>query len=270
MRGGMILRNFLYLDESLLIEFLAQLEGGVAASETRRTTSDRSRGIRGSLGTSGMAHAGGELRRRTQDEAEFVVHQTRASQFDRLHRLLTEKDALGVAEPSADLKTLARGKMVEVTGPARVLGLGGLSEMLEMLDSLSEVMDPAEIDASELGQIELFRKFLGRATPDIAVSVTTGEPPEEFGAVMKMDAGLEARAELAGEVSMLGKLLRRVEDGQNYVVQDPLGGLLATAPPAARAELLANLDSEEMRGFGVSSPEVAGPAWIVLPVAVYR
>lgn len=87
-----MLRQFLYLDQDLVRDFLAQAEGGLYDETRELSSSQGQHGLEGRLSVGPLA-AGGQRSKSAHAETESVVHQTAPSEFDRLYRNL---DAAGM------------------------------------------------------------------------------------------------------------------------------------------------------------------------------
>lgn len=78
-----VLRQFLYRDDGLVRDFLAQIEGGTSTAEKMTRTARRRTGAKGRVGVP-FADLGGELGSDTEEVTERNVEQTAASDFQRL------------------------------------------------------------------------------------------------------------------------------------------------------------------------------------------
>jgi len=86
-----VLRQFLYRDDDLIREFIAQLEGGVFDEDTRTSRTSGKKTAGGEIGA-GPLRARAEGGRENAEEVARTVRQTGASEFERFHRALEEED----------------------------------------------------------------------------------------------------------------------------------------------------------------------------------
>ncbi|MER7071034.1 hypothetical protein [Terrabacter sp. NPDC000476] len=117
-----------YLDDPMMLSFLAHLEGGVSVEqeETARETGARERGAKARAGAKarmwGVADATidaeGSTNRRDETalESKSTKHHTAASLFNLLYYYLKEDSKLRPVDTSADLEALAPGEIVEIRG----------------------------------------------------------------------------------------------------------------------------------------------------------
>ncbi len=96
-----LLRNFLYLDDRLTSQYLAQLEGGVYDEEAQSTTSGHNRG--GEAGAkAGPLSARGSRGQSTEESTSRTVRQTPEGNYRRLEKLLDEADGLHMKKSMPD------------------------------------------------------------------------------------------------------------------------------------------------------------------------
>lgn len=127
--GAMILRDFLYLNRSMVRTFLAQLEGGVVDEATERQTASGKGGFGGKIGA-GPAALSAEKSKENSVQTEAVVKQVAASEFQRLYDLL-EGDDLVILDEVSDpgvVGELKRKQVLELDGRVRVSGVQQLME----------------------------------------------------------------------------------------------------------------------------------------------
>lgn len=271
----MILRHFLYLDRDLVTEFLAQIEGGVFTEERELSTEGTGRGASGSVGA-GLAKVSAGGRKEQARERERTVRQTAASEFQRLYDVLVERDALTRIEgdASAQVDGVDVGAIVEVVGSWRVPGFSQLAPLIESLQTFQSIVPSADNELVLPTEAEIGLRAIARlaesyeAIPAI-VSPGGGAPALAMTLPAEGDTSV-AQSELAGEATALMKVLRRVRDGETYLVQDPFLGLAAVIPADQRESLMAIFDDPNLATTGVTRPEVQGPAFVVLPIAIYR
>lgn len=117
------LRRFLYLDDDLVTEFIAQLEEGAYDDYSYQQAAESGLQGGGQAGVSGIG-IGGSAGRSAKDEVSFTRTLTPASRFAKLVRLLREGQ--GVEEDPARWATLRRGAIlladaaVDLSGVTRI------------------------------------------------------------------------------------------------------------------------------------------------------
>lgn len=158
--GKMPLRQFLYYDESLVDDFLSQLEGGQAGEIKKREQLQRDRKGELNLGT-GPLRAGGGRGRSVTEETESVIRQGRASNFERLHGFLLSAGELNEIEDDLDAETwnnIKRGSLLEIDTQVTVPQMARLFSdpaAFGNLASLIKTVSPESIDAEGEKVIEM-------------------------------------------------------------------------------------------------------------------
>jgi hypothetical protein len=94
-----VLRQFLYRDDELVLQFLAQLEGGTYDEELV-TEQNQSGGAFGGGVGAGPAKLSAERKKQGSWEASRTVRQTDESRFNRLHMALEERTEI-CAQPAS-------------------------------------------------------------------------------------------------------------------------------------------------------------------------
>lgn len=147
----------IYLDESMMLSFLAHLDGGysmdideqeTAELSTKTGTSVRA-GIRAKLiqfASAELAAEGNTEKTNTgQTDTKRARHHTAASLFNLLYQYLHEDGALHQVAGKADLITIQAGELVEFE--ASYEG-NPLEEMVRLMGSFLQTMDSAKEDKS--------------------------------------------------------------------------------------------------------------------------
>lgn len=137
-----LLRNFLYLDERLTSQSLAQLEGGVYEEEAQTVTAARARG--GEAGAkAGPLTAKGSRGSTAEESASKTMVQTPEGDFRRLERLLEEQDGLQWLDAFDDAiwKSLARGEALRVESVVKVSSVYQATELASSVGPLLGLME---------------------------------------------------------------------------------------------------------------------------------
>jgi hypothetical protein len=265
MPGRLRLRQFVYLDESLTNNFLAQVEGGVYDEESQTSTSgqERKRGAGGNVGPVKAELSGS---RTGQDVTSRTVRQLADGAFTRLADRLEQDDAVQWLEALDDdiWRQLRRGEVLEVeatlTMPTifQIRGLAGnVGPILELMRATGEEIDAEATEglrmASMMGQ--LFKDPVALATP-------SGAP--EYTVILPLDAQWLRvdTSDLHGDVTVFGTLERKLRDGDQWSLLDAVG--LSALPNAQ--EMVDSLEAiTELEGSVVRPP-----AAVLKPVAIYR
>jgi len=264
-----MLRHFNYLDSDTLEQYISEIEDGLVSEETRRELSGGS--TSGGLDAK-IAKVEGEKMHET--ETSRVAKVTDNVRFSRLLKAAElQPDALAwvdVAQPSVDFADIGLGAMVawecELTTPEFVQmtsGAGQAAKALKLATAMqprasalgldtSGLPDPAQI-AAVTGMMEALN------FPHIVVGAEQGSPWKIFA---EIKSEWVKRGELEGSRRIVGKVIRRVEQGTSYD--------LVTIPGA-------NLGNREQRrqaqrgnaGMADKGQTLHGPALELELLAVY-
>jgi hypothetical protein len=129
-----VLRQFLHLDEALVDQFLAQLEGGVAGDEAQRLHEHRGKERGGEAGVAAFGARAGLKAGGTsgsEEEIERTIQQTSESKFARLYDMLEAQGAIDWLErvDAQIWDQLRRGAIVELEASISVSTLARLTNL---------------------------------------------------------------------------------------------------------------------------------------------
>jgi hypothetical protein len=268
------LRDFLYLDRSLVRGFLAQAEQGVVDEATERQTTSGKAGIGGRLGA-GLASVSAEKSKERSLETEAIVRQVAASEFDRLYTILEEQQLVILEEVSeiSMVSEIRRKQFLEVDARIRTSGLHQALDLFSAFTTLAPMMKQfgtdITINESAMSGMQALSSLAGA---DRSLPVIASVPGS---AHFKVGLELNPANSLTGawdvDASVLLKVQRVIRKGERYLVGDPLGGLLKLVPERDRAKLFRSLSTPEARRLGISEDiQIHAPAVVGTPIAIYR
>jgi hypothetical protein len=260
---AMILRQFLYFDEELIDDFLAQLGGG-HYEEERQRSEDR-RAVQGEAGErSGI------------QQVERSVRQIRSSKFERLYNALHSDLDEPVEEvdfaDEASWGRFRRGQIViaecRVSLPSFSKFLGA-AESLEGLIPLMKMFDPDSVDDEAEEAIRGMSALGAIMGKDVVVVAGLAAAPEyRFTCRLKRRNILTTDdGDLEGEVTILGKLQRKLREGERELLLTMPG--ISTLNREQRRDLETQLrgDDDPAQAEDLS---IGYPAAILTPIALYR
>jgi hypothetical protein len=271
----MLLRQFLYLDDRLVREFLAQAEGGTYKERHETSEAEKSGKVGGKIGASLLGvEAGGGVRSTVRSDR--VLEQTAASEFNRLHELLS-KNKLLTEISSIDESTwgaLKRGQFVEIEAAIALSGMAtirhlteGVATVLPVAESLGSGLDPEKRAAFELWQ----RLGVAAPAPWLPVVVRIAG-----GGKYKFRARLDRvflqcdESELVGEAVVVAKLGRKIERGQTLPLEDIIPGIGGLMTDSSRRKMERGLRSNPPAGVSLDEMSLSFPAADLVPLAVFR
>jgi hypothetical protein len=273
----MELRQFAYRDDPLVREFLAQLEGGVFDEDTTVQRSGKRKGASGraSLGPVG---ASADVGRDYAEESRRTTKQTGASEFERLHQLLEQREAIQFLDAIDDniWSQLRRGEIVEIEAVVQPTGLQKVAELFTTLQQLLPFAQAAGVEEtldSEAMTILTFIRDLANANPRDSVPIIVSlasTPKYKFAAQLRTDHLVAGEELLEGEVTVLGKIARKLREGETYMVGAVFAGLEQMLDDKSQRELAEVFEKPEVRALGLASPRLEHPAATLTPIALYR
>jgi hypothetical protein len=215
-----MLKNFIYLNEPALDNYLSALEDGLRGSVEARTAKTSS--VSGKLGVTG-AGIGGDHER--QQEETTSRTDTASARFERLQRLAREDvEASGwvdVVDPETDLSGLGTGALIELECEVFVPEIikmlspgGGLARAVDQIQSLAQIA-PAFgsplIGMPEQGQLDAMKGFASALGGD---AVFVGEPDGTDRRVAGKLLDQYLKVEVEGFARVVGKVSAQWGKGQ--------------------------------------------------------
>lgn len=269
----MILRDFLFLDERAVSQYLEQLEGGAYDEESIRHQGEKGSTFGGGARV-GSLEARAERKAVNNEERSAVVRQTPSSRFSRFHGLVSDADLLQEL-PNLDediWSQLEVGEMVEVSAsltiPDVVKGLDmvqSAQSLLPIVSAFNDLMpNDQRIDRQELATVQdqmpvvsgMANQLAQRAVPCI-VKVAVNPRFQFFTKLPRESLNVPDIERLDGEATVLGKIQRILGKRDSISIDAEVAGI--TLPRAQRRKQAAS-----------SSQEIGHPAAVLTPIAIWR
>lgn len=269
-----MLRNFLYLDAELTLEFVGQLEGGVSLTEKVTSHEAGDKALKASAGLGPVGVSAG-LGQRTNEERERTIDQTPASLFDSLFTALDNAGQVQYlsALDQAIWNQLRRGEVVDIEANVTLAGLTKLFDLAGKLRQLAQVgsMFGTSFDGDSLKSVEqvddLGSLMRGEWVPVIASVI--GAPKYRFLARLNRSKLSVPETELEGEAVVFGKIQRILRQREELPAAEVLPGWSAL-PRDKRRELEASLKQTDVAKLGLGDLTIRAPGAVLMPVAIYR
>lgn len=266
-----MLKQFLYLNDDLVSQFLSQLERGLYEEEEVSRTESQEKKLGGGLGVGPLK---GEAGKTTGDEETVsrTLRQTPESRFDRLMELVREQGPVKLVDAVEERtwNDLKRDEIVEIDGrlstPTMVRMLRaaeGLGDLLPLLQGMGE----ESVDQEGLQALTAVGSLAKATASKTSVIVAVAGTPE-YRFVAEVEAnGLRVPVEdLDGEATLVGKVRRRIREGEKHATFEFFAGQ-SSLPPEVRKEFEDAFEDDEEIGTDIF---VTHPAAIVIPIAIYR
>lgn len=267
----MILRNYLYLDVPTLDNYLSAMEGYQEVEVEETVTQQKKGGVEGNVKVL-KGTAGGE--KTTSRKRKLAT--TNEAKFQRLVDLISEDNEdkeipLLDAFDTGIWNTLQRGEIIEVqanvTVPPMIQYTQAAQSMGSFLDLFKVVGVNISDDPHAEAAIQGFSSIGGileqKPLPILFEAVSTKG--------FRFYAGLERKylqcdldQLLQGEVTIFGKVLRRVEKGKSEVVFDIFQDFTSMVKANRQQRREMDKKQKDLRH------KLKGPAIILAPTAIYR
>jgi hypothetical protein len=260
-------REFLYLNESLVDQFLAQAEDGLYDEVAERERSVGGRKAGGSIGGYGARAEAGVSRDR-ESELSRVRRQTPESRFNRLAHLaeqLSESEYVEVSAADDHIyPVLTAGRLLAAECYVDVPSVGRVLAQPEQVEALFDVMKSfaadqlSDQDQTAMAGIAKLAGSMGGAI------VGTGEiresAPTLIFKLQKQYLRVDDLGDLEGDAVVFGRVARRWPEGESY--------------PILAVPGLNMMSRGERRRMGEAPDDsdmtVPGPGATISVVAIYR
>lgn len=277
----MILRDYKYLDTNRVQDYLSSLDLGVVEELTQRIRSGSGKEGGGGINIQALS-LGGKGHSQEETETEQTIRITAQHLFHRIYEELGDGIEIFDEDMPIDIKNLRKGQVVEVTRefyPSPVNQVfDSFVEVLKLLDNLGVDQQLGEdVDMQEIMQVvSLFRSDKGdNEVPMVAKPDGQGN---SVILVAKENFFLRTEEEFSGEMTLFGKVQKKIPEGSSLDLLD----LLKVLPPNIRQsdafgtefkQAILKLFEEWPKEFGgpINEEEVIvkGPAVLITPVALY-
>lgn len=274
------LRYFIYLNDEMVSQFLAQVEGGEFDEQKITDQQLSSSGIGGSI-KAGPASAHADRGKSGSSQAETVLRQSGPSRFNRLHGILKkdyELTSLGIADDTI-WDGLEVGEIIEVVATVEIpeflrtmnqmSGLSALAPMFDALTDIAELGFPGlDASAADLKQADDLKKAIPKVD-QLAAAVASSALPvilrladtPKYQCLVLLDRELlrVPASDLDGQVHALVKVDGHVKRGKPERV-----ALISGVPQQSRAQRRAGGSSDS------TTLVLKAPAARASCVAIYR
>lgn len=279
----LILRNFLYLDETTVDQFLSQLENGLI--DGPMTVKDtNSKEASGSAGANLYAFRGqGQITSDASSETERTIRFTPESKFSHLYNLLRDNEYIQplTGFDEATYQQIEVGEVVEVRGNGRLPQWENLKRTISDMSGLLEIMqlagqDPFEDENARLGYEAVTRLSSMQGQESTLVMVTPLNAPKfTIAARLDPDGVMRKKEDLEAEITLLGKVQRVLRPGDLPLQVFRLLPELSTLMNSPEGNRAARRASGKRKGSAsdTSSPWdeiIKYPAIQVQPIAIYQ
>jgi hypothetical protein len=264
------MREFLYLNEVLVDQFLAQVDDGLwdEQQERERRTGERKGG--GSVGIKPVK-VDGKLGSERESEQSRTRRQTPESRFNRLANLVSDTPDDRPIKIDADVTNaysqLSPGRLASVECYVDVPSIGRAIAQADQMQGLLDLMTtfaPDQVSAADREAIQGIGTIAQNMSNDV---ICTGEVDEEMPTFVFRLARKFLRVEmgeLEGEAIVFGNVHRKWPEGDSYPILAVPGLDLMSRADRRKMKANAKKEDEEV------DLQIEGPGITLSPVAVFR
>ena len=274
-QGGKIvlkLRNFLYINDQLLDDYLSAIDGFSYEEETRTERNATSK--QGELNAGIPVFSGkGSASGTAETETQKTVKLTQAAKFQRVFEFL-ENNELKYYEfmDEATWTGILREDFIEVLINIRFSKMKELVNTIEQLEALSQIVQPfveqTIIDAATQQKINAVKGLGVLDKENEITSVFSFENTKDFQMIAYLDEKYfkVSQDNFVGSFYVLCKIQRKISKGEKIELGEVFESLKNI--PMNRAQ-------KRNMPKNINTPAeikdvIKGPAAVVIPVAIYR
>lgn len=259
----MTLRRFLYLDEKLVRESIAQADSGIFEEQTITKTHGKDGKIGGdakALGISARAERG----KVSSEEIGQVLKQTPESQYNRLHVWMEESENLTeifandreVWDSLRSSEAIAVSCEIEISPVARILSA---PDEIAALSNIAGLLGHS-LDESQRAALAGISAFSQSSEQKLIAIGEVEEDAPKIVMTLKKESIRVDLDDLESEVVVVGILNRKIADGERHMLLNLPGMNLM---PRAERRRMAQAPTTNDSLF------VLGPLGIVTPIAIF-
>jgi hypothetical protein len=264
-------RNFLFLDESMLDDFLATIMGHITKGSIDQTEYEK----KGKGGKAGYKIIEGEIASEKSTETKRTLAVTNAAKFQQLYELMEDDDMFMYLD-LFDLETwkkVRRRDIVEAEVSIRLpesfsltQAVDGIAPFLKLMETLGEdpLSDPSTRVAFE-GFSEISKIMEKKPIPLVCESL--GTPGYKYACNLPRKFIRCDLENLVGEATLFGKVKRVIPEGSKYDLFSLLSAFDSFLPSMNQSQQ--GKMKRDMAQQGLAEV-VYGPALIISPLAIYQ
>ena len=264
-------RNFLFLDTSMLDDYLATITGYVVGGAINQVEVEK----RGKGGKAGYKVVEGEITSEKSMETKRTLAITDAAKFQQLYELM-EQDGLFTYLDSFDRETwdsVGRGDIVEAEITLRVPEAFTLSQVMNDLSPFLDLMELIGEDPFADPETRMAFEGFGKLAqwmenkPVPIVGESLGTPGYKFACMLPRKYLRCALTDLQGEATLFGKVKRIIREGSKYDLFSLFPAIGSSLPSLSKQQQIKV--QKELAEKGLAEV-VHGPAFLVTPLAIYQ
>lgn len=261
-----MLREFLYLDSSLVDQYLAQVEGGLYDNERERLGDASSRAAGGGLNVD-IGQDSGNVTTSRSEEVERVRRQTPESRYNRLHDAL-KASFLPLDESSVDVfnqlqlrQMVTADCFVDIPSLSRTLAN---ASALEGVADLMKMFAPEKVNGEVENTLGGLAKLSAFSNGNFVATGELGDGEAKLAFKLSQEALRVPLEELEGEAVVIGRVQKKWPAGQRYSLLNIPGLNMMSREDRRKMEKETKPENQTQGTF------VDGPGASLSVVAIFR
>ncbi|RUT48003.1 hypothetical protein EJP82_02345 [Paenibacillus anaericanus] len=264
----MILRNFLYLDTSVLNDYLSTIEGFIEEGPIDQTETEKSN----KSGKANIKFAEGNLQAETSTETRQKIARTDASKFNNLYDYLAKENLNQFLDAFDDeiWRQIRRGEIIEVPSSITISKVFKMTQDLQSMSPMIDIMqafgqEPFK-DKQESNMFAGISSLGEHATKQNIPIIFESESTRGYSFYTRLQRQYLKTdiSNLEGEADILGKVQKIIPKGKQEEVFSIVPAFDSFLSREQKRKMLSDKKGKNLSDF------IKGPAIVVTPIAIYR
>lgn len=268
----MALRNILYIDNNIINDYVSQIDGYTYEEETIIDSSTKDKSASAGIGFAKF-NSEGKLGKQNAFSSTKNVKITDASKLDKIIKYLEENDELKYYENLTEQlwNDIRRDDFLELLVTPRFSKMREVSNMAKSLNNMINAFQPYMnenmLDDKTKEALSGFES-ISNLNNDSTISCVFNFEDKNYPIVAKLDSNLLKTdvENIKSECYLLCKVQRKIESGKSIELDEIFDEF---------KNLNLNREQKRKMSKNLSNPKelrdsIKGPAFIVIPIAIYR
>ena len=271
----MILRNFLYLNEQMLDNYLSAIEGYIPTKvvRTSKETSSKNAGL--GINVKALSAEAGK-NKSNEIETQMEVEISASSKVQKLIDYLNEDEEIPFYDYMDEeiWNSLHRDQVVEFMGAVRFTKLKELTNAVSDFEKLTDIFQEFSpepfIDANTQKTLQGLKKLSELQNGHEIPCVLSFGDLKEYQVVCYLDKSCfnVGQESFVGDVTILCKIQKKVQKGNNIQLTDIFKSIKEM--PLNREQRRQMPNKKQLETPKEFSDIIKGPAYVVTPIAIYN
>ncbi len=268
-----MLRRIIYANTNILDDYLASIDGGVYEEKKITQNSSSTNGINGGIKASGFS-IGANKGNKIDETVSVNAKENEASKLNRVIEYLEENKELSYYENITDenSKDIIRNSFIEVLIKPRFSKLENMataiSNVKQMVEIVEDLTDETIIKEKDKKAIDNLQKIANEKNKNSTECVFEFAD-KKYPLVGNIDLAFlkVSREKFQQECYLLCKVQRKIEKGQSISLGEVLEDIKQI--PLNRKQKR-GINNKNLSNPNEIKDKINGPAYVVIPIAVYQ